>query len=136
MGENITSFDMAIEVFTAEKLLEWSFGAIVGKLTEGAIAALWGAIRQRLQQEPIAEAEIVEVEQNYSQESLKKLIPFLQVEMLKDPQFNQNLQQLAQEVAKSSQDTFILNVSNPQNSPVAGEHKGDIIYGDKINVKK
>ena len=128
---------MALELFTAEKIAELAFGAVIetgaGKLTEGAIAKgkqLWQKIRNRLKGEPTAEAALVEVEQNHSKEHLAQVVPFLQVEMLKDSQFAHEIQTLAQEITNvGSQDNITINVENPQSSPVVGKQAGT---GSKI----
>ncbi len=104
---------MTPETFTAAKILELAFGAIiktgVGKLTEGAIAKgkeLWQKIKQRFQGEPAIEAALLEVETNQSKEVLlQQVVPFLQVEMLKDKQFAQEIQQLAQQIVNINQST-------------------------------
>ncbi len=121
---------MALELFTAEKIAELAFGAVIGtgagKLTEGAIAKgkqLWQKIRNRLKGEPTAEAALVEVEQNHSKEHLAQVVPFLQVEMLKDPQFAQEIQTLAQEITNvGSQDNIeTKDFEAHDNAAVAGK---------------
>lgn len=93
---------MAIELFTAEKLLEFAFSAVVAmgveKLTQEPAAQLWRAIRNRLQGEPVTKTAIAGVERHNSREALSQLVPFLQVEMVRDPQFKQELQQLAHQI--------------------------------------
>ncbi|MGK7951844.1 MAG: hypothetical protein AB4368_24410 [Xenococcaceae cyanobacterium] len=94
---------MSIELFTAEKLLEMALGAIVGGATTGGVTRLWQIIKNRLRQnEPVIEGEIVELEQNPSQEKLKSLEPFLHVEMRKDRLFAEEISKLAQEIAKAN----------------------------------
>lgn len=92
-----------IELFTAAKLLEIALSAVVGKAaTEGA-TRLWQTIKNRLlQNQPVIEAEIVELEQNPTQENLKPLEPFLQVEMHKDKLFAEEISKLAREIAQAS----------------------------------
>lgn len=94
---------MIIELFTAEKLLEMALGAIVGgATTEGGIR-LWQAIKNRLlKNQPVIEAEIVELEQHPTRENLKPLEPFLHVEMHKDKLFAEEISKLAQEIAKAN----------------------------------
>ena len=70
---------MSIELFTAEKLLEMALAGIVGGATTEGVTRLWQTIKNRLgQNQPDIEAEIVELEQNPSQEKLKSLEPFPQ----------------------------------------------------------
>ncbi len=127
---------MTLELFTAQKIAELAFGAVVetsvGKLTEGAIAntkQLWQKIRDKLKGEPAAEAALVEIEQNHSREHLAQILPFLQVEMIKDPQFAQEIKKLAQEINTENQENITINVENPQSSPVVGKQEGQ---GNKI----
>ena len=94
---------MSIELFTAEKLLEMALGGIAGNAASEGVKRLWQAIKNRLgQNQPVIEAEIVELEQNPSQEKLKSLEPFLQVEMYKDKLFAEEISKLAQEISKAS----------------------------------
>ncbi len=94
---------MSIELFTAEKLLEMALGAIVGGATTEGVTRLWQTIKNRLRKnQPVIEAEIVELEQNPTQENLKPLEPFLQVEMHKDRLFAEEISKLAKEIAKAS----------------------------------
>lgn len=93
---------MSIELFTAEKLLEMALGAVVGDATSGLTKSLWTRISDRLRKnQPVIEAEIVELEQNPTREKLKQLEPFLQVEMHKDRLFAEEITKLAREIAKA-----------------------------------
>ena len=93
---------MSIELLAAGKLLDMALGGIVGNAaTEGA-TRLWQTIRNRLLQNQPIEAEIVELEQNPSQENLKPLEPFLQVEMHKHRLFAEEISKLAREIAKAN----------------------------------
>ena len=137
---------MALELFTAEKIAELAFGAVIetgaGKLTEGAIAKgkqLWQKIRNRLKGEPTAEAALVEVEQNHSKEHLAQVVPFLQVEMLKDSQFAHEIQILAQEITNTgSQDNITMNVEAHDSSAVVGKAEGQMQFfgGTHTHEKK
>lgn len=107
---------MVLEVFTAAKILEIAFTAVIetsaGNLTGGAIAKakqLWQKIGDRLKGEPTAEAALVKVESEQSKDDLELVVPFLQVEMIKDKQFAQELQTLAQQFNQ-------LNISNTQDN--------------------
>jgi hypothetical protein len=94
---------MALELFTAEKLLEMALSAIVGDAASGGVNLLWQQIKNRLlKSQPVIEAEIIELEQNPSQENLKLLEPCLQDEMDKDKLFAAELNKLAQEIAQAS----------------------------------
>ncbi|MDJ0634891.1 MAG: hypothetical protein QNJ34_17005 [Xenococcaceae cyanobacterium MO_188.B29] len=92
---------MSIELLAAEKLLEMALGAIVGGATTEGVIRLWQAIKNRLLKNQPIEAEIVELEQNPTQENLKRLEPFLQVEMYKDKLFAEEISKLAQEIAQA-----------------------------------
>ena len=94
---------MSIELFTAEKLLEMALGGIAGNAASESVTRLWQAIKNRLRKnQPVIEAEIVELEQNPSQENLKRLEPFLHVEMRNDTQFAEEISKLAKEIAKAN----------------------------------
>ncbi|MDJ0594070.1 MAG: hypothetical protein QNJ72_29525 [Pleurocapsa sp. MO_226.B13] len=94
---------MSIELLTAEKLLEMALGGIAGNAASEGVKRLWQAIENRLRKnQPVIEAEIVELEQNPTQEKLKSLEPFLQVEMYKDKLFAEEISKLAQEIAKAN----------------------------------
>ncbi len=93
---------MSIELLTAEKLLEMALGGIAGNAASEGVIRLWQTIKNRLRKnQPVIEAEIVELEQNPSQEKLKSLEPFLQVEMYKDKLFAEEISKLAQEINKA-----------------------------------
>jgi hypothetical protein len=98
---------MSLEI-TAGKLLEMALSSIVGNAASGGVNLLWQQIKTRLlKNQPDIEAEIVEVEQNPTQENLKSLEPFLQVEMHKDKLFAEEISKLAREMAnQNSGDTI------------------------------
>ena len=93
-------------MLTAAAIAKLAFDAAIqtgaGKLTEAGIAKgkqLWQKIRGKLKGEPAVEAALIEVENNKSQEILEQqVVPFLQVAMLKDPQFAQEIQNIAQQI--------------------------------------
>jgi endonuclease/exonuclease/phosphatase family metal-dependent hydrolase len=94
--------------FTAAKLLDMALGGIVGNNASEGVQRLWQIIRNRLSQNySVMEAEIVKLEENPSQENLKPLEPFLQVEMHKDKLFAEEISKLAREIAsQNSGDTI------------------------------
>ena len=93
---------MSIELLAAGKLLDIAVGAIVKDAASGGTKLLWQTIKNRLLKNQPVEAEIVELEQNPTQENLKPLEPFLQVEMHKDKLFAEEISKLAREIAKTS----------------------------------
>jgi len=93
--------------------------------TEAAIAKaqqLWSAIRQRFQAEPTVNQAIVQAEQERSFSILEQqVLPFLQVEMLKDSNFATVLQTLATELQQSlkiSEETIAMNANAYDQSTV------------------
>ena len=121
--------------WTAAKILELVFGKVIEtgaqKLTEGALAKgkqLLGKIRDKLKGKPTAEAALVKVESG-SKDDLKKVVPFLEVEMLEDEPFAQEIQTLAHEFQQEinispSQDAINMNVDARDNSVVIGKAEG------------
>ena len=105
-----------IETLTAAAIAKIAFDGVIktsaGKLTEAALEKgkqLWQKIRGKVKEEGVTEAVLVEVEQNKSSQILEEqVVPFLQVSMLKDPQFAQEIQNIAQqfnqEIKTTSQD--------------------------------
>ncbi len=94
---------MSLELLAGEKILDIAFSAIVGDAASEGGKLLWRKIKDRLgQNQPVIEAEIVELEQNPTQENLKPLEPFLQVEMHKDKLFAEEISKLAREIANAS----------------------------------
>ncbi len=95
-----------IETLTAEAIAQLAFDGVIqagaGKLTEAALAKcqqLWQKIRGKVKEEGVAEAVLVDVEKNKSSQILEeKVVPFLQAAMLKDPQFTQEIQNIAQQI--------------------------------------
>ena len=105
--------------------------------TEAAIAKaqqLWSAIRQRFQAEPTVTQAIVQAEQERSFSVLEQqVLPFLQVEMLKDSNFATVLQTLATELQQSlkiSQETIAMNANAYDQSTVKQVGK---IEADTVN---
>ncbi len=95
-----------VETLTAGAIAELAFDAViqagVGKLKEAALEKgkqLWQKIRGKVKEEGVTETVLVDVENKKSQEILKQqVVPFLQVAMLKDPQFAQEIQNIAQQI--------------------------------------
>ncbi len=95
-----------IETLTAGAIAKLAFDAVVeagvGKLKDVALEKgkqLWQKIRGKVKEEGVAEAVLVEVEQNKSSQILEdQVVPFLQVAMLKDPQFAQEIQNIAKQI--------------------------------------
>ncbi len=95
-----------IETLTAAAIAKLAFDGVIqagaGKLTEAALAKcqqLWQKIRGKVKEEGVSEAVLVEVENKKSQEILEQqVVPFLQVAMLKDPQYAQEIQHIAQQI--------------------------------------
>ncbi len=92
---------MLAELAAAE-IAKIAFEAVIGKLTEGAMdkgVELWKKIKQKLQKEPAAAQVLAAAKQTKSEAMIEQqVVPFLQVEMLKDPNFAQEIQTLAQQI--------------------------------------
>ena len=118
---------MSIELLAAGKLLDIAVGAIVGDAASGGTKLLWQTIKNRLLKNQPIEAEIVELEQNPTQENLKPLEAFLQVEMHKDKLFAEEISKLAREIANaSSGDTIEMKEFEAKdNTAVIGKAEGN-----------
>jgi hypothetical protein len=132
---------MSIELFTAEKLLEMALSSIVGDAASGLTKSLWTKIRDRLRKnQPVIEAEIVELEQNPTPENLKPLESFLQVEMHKDRLFAEEISKLAREIAKAnSGDNITVREIKAEHGGVAAgkiDAPGSRIGGVDLNLGK
>ena len=114
---------------TAAAIAKLAFDAVIqtgaGKLTEAALEKgkqLWQKIRGKVKEEGVTEAVLVEVEKNKSSKILEeKVVPFLQVAMLKDPQFAQEIQNIAQqfnqEIQEGSKDNIqVTAISHDQST--------------------
>jgi hypothetical protein len=98
---------MSLELIAAGTLLEMALGGIVGDAASEGAKRLWQMIKNRLLQNQPIEAEIVELEQNPTQENLKLLESFLKDEMDKDNKFAEDISKLAREIAtQNSGDTI------------------------------
>jgi hypothetical protein len=119
---------MFMETFTTAKILEFVVGAVITMGVENIPAAtkkLWQTIRNRLQNKPVAVTAIREIEENKSQGQIANLMPFLDVEMLSDDTFKQEVHQLAEAAMNQDKDIINQTVINPQNSPTTGKIEGD-----------
>ena len=113
---------MTVEALTAAAIAKLAFNGVIqagaGKLTEAALdksRQLWQKIREKLQEDSSAKAAIAEVEKQKSQEILEQqVVPFLQVAMLKDSQFAQEIKNIARQINQEnhagSQDNITMNV--------------------------
>ncbi|VEP16336.1 conserved hypothetical protein [Hyella patelloides LEGE 07179] len=134
---------MSLELLAAEKLLEMALSAIVGDAASEGAKLLWQKIKDRLLQnhQPVIEAEIVELEQNQNltQENLKPLKPFLEVEMLKDRLFAEEISKLGREIANAiSSDTIEMKgFVAKDNAAVVGKAEGtQQFFGGTHNHEK
>jgi hypothetical protein len=119
-----------IETLTAAAIAKLAFDAAIqagaGKLTEAAIEKgkqLWQKIRGKVKEEGVKETTLVEVENQKSLDVLEQqVVPFLQVAMLKDPQFDRDIQNIAQQINQeieiSSQDKISINATAHDQSTV------------------
>ena len=138
-----------IETLTAAAIAKLAFDAVIqtgaGKLTETGIEKskqLWQKIRGKVKEEGVTEAVLVEVENTKSQEILEKqIVPFLQVAMLKDQEFDQEIQSIAQkinqEIQEGSEDNITFhNIDARQGGAVVGKAEGEIqnFGGTHINL--
>ncbi|MBE9246275.1 hypothetical protein IQ223_17730 [Microcystis aeruginosa LEGE 00239] len=116
---------MLAELAAAE-IAKIAFEAVIGKLTEGAMdkgVELWQKIKQKLQKEPTAAQVLAAAEQTKSEAMIEQqVVPFLQVEMLKDPNFAQEIQTLAQQIKQvinsGNQENIDMNATAYDNSTV------------------
>ena len=103
---------------TATAIAKLAFDAVIqtgaGKLTEAALEKgkqLWQKIRGKVKEEGVTEAVLVEVEKNKSSQILEeKVVPFLHVAMLKDSQFAQEIQNIAQQINQEVQEVSKDNI--------------------------
>ena len=116
---------MLAELAAAE-IAKIAFEAVIGKLTEGSMdkgVELWQKIKQKLQKEPTAAKVLAAAEQTKSEAMIEQqVVPFLQVEMLKDPNFAQEIQTLAQQIKQvinsGNQENIAMNATAYDNSTV------------------
>ncbi|WP_044033975.1 hypothetical protein [Microcystis aeruginosa] len=128
---------MLAELAAAE-IAKIAFEAVIGKLTEGAMdkgVELWQKIKQKLQKEPAAAKVLAAAEQTKSEAMIEQqVVPFLQVEMLKDPNFTQEIQILAQQIKQvinsGNQESIAMNATAYDNSTVKMVGK---IEADTVN---
>lgn len=98
---------------TAAEIAKIAFEAAIGKLAEGALSLgmqLWNKIKHKLQGEATVKAALIEAEKTKSEDIIQQqVVPFLQVEMLKDTAFAQEIQTLAQQIKQ------VVNTGNQEN---------------------
>ncbi|MGK7893790.1 MAG: hypothetical protein AB4372_09235 [Xenococcus sp. (in: cyanobacteria)] len=67
---------------------------------------LWQKIRGKVKEEGVTEDVLLELEKQKSQEILEQqIVPFLQVAMLKDSQFAQDIQDIAEQIKQETKAT-------------------------------
>jgi hypothetical protein len=128
---------MLAELAAAE-IAKIAFEAVIGKLTEASMdkgVELWQKIKQKLQKEPTAAKVLAAAEQTKSEAMIEQqVVPFLQVEMLKDPNFAQEIQTLAQQIKQvinsGNQENIAMNATAYDNSTVKQVGK---IEADTVN---
>ena len=124
-----------IETLTAAAIAQLAFDGVIqagaGKLTEAGLEKgkqLWQKIRGKVKEEGVAEAALVEVEKNKSQEILEQqVIPRLHEAMLKDPQFAHEVQHIAQQINQE------IEVGSQDNIPVTAASHG---HSKQYNIVK
>lgn len=126
---------------TAQQILEFVVSAVITMGVENLPAAtkkLWSTIRNRLQSQPVAVTAIEGIEENQSQNEIPKLTSFLDVEMLSDETFKQEVHQLAEVAMNQDRDIIKQTVITPQSSPVVGKQEGtnNQIIGTQVNLGK
>lgn len=137
-----------IETLTAAAIAKLAFDAAIqtgaGKLTEAAIEKgkqLWQKIRGKVKEEGASETALAEVEKERSPKILEQqVVPFLQVAMLKDPQFAQEIQNIAQQINQEIHEGSKDNVTQRDftardNAAVVGKvEKAQNIGGTHFNL--
>lgn len=106
--------------FAFDEFVKSGAGEVAKKAVGGAIEQLRSTIRKRFAGNKKAEEAIVKIEEERSPEALNKLSVYLDDEM-DDPQFNQTLQQLAQQViniGKQEQNSAQFNIDARDNARV------------------
>lgn len=117
-----------MEVFTTAKILEFVVGAVITMGVENLPSAtrkLWQTIRNRLQNQPIPQVAIGEIEENNSTEQIPNLAPFLDVEMLNDETFKQEVQQLAKEAMNQDKETINIHIAKAEKSTIVGKQEAE-----------
>ena len=110
----------AIAKLAFDEFVKSGAGEVAKKAVGGAIEQSRSTIRKRFAGNQKAEEAIVKIEQERSPEALNKLSVYLDDEM-DDPQFNQTLQQLAQQViniGKQEQNSAQFNIDARDNARV------------------
>ncbi|GAB4525645.1 MAG: hypothetical protein Tsb0014_05130 [Pleurocapsa sp.] len=115
---------MSLGLLTAKALLSMVLGGIVGNAASDGVRGLgkqlWQTIKNRLlQNQPTIEAEIINFEQNPTQENAKLLEAFLQVEMHKDKIFAEVISNLGREMAQASGENITIRDIKAESNGVA-----------------
>ena len=117
-----------METFTTAKILEFVVGAVITIGVESlptATKKLWQTVRNRLQNQPVAQVAIAEIEENNSPNQIPNLAPFLDVEMLSDETFREEVQQLAKEAMNQDKATINIHVAKAEKSTVVGKQEAE-----------
>lgn len=129
-GKNMTTLEIL------KIVLEAMAKAGAGEMAKGTVELgkkLWQKIRERLSGKPVATAALVEAEKSQSEEPLAKVVPFLEVAMLEDEQFANEVkniaQQIKQEINAGNQTNIQINANayHQSTQKVVGEIKADTV---------
>ena len=135
---------------TAAEIAKLAFGGVIqasaGALSQVAIERakkLWQKIREKFQGNPMAEEALKDAESQRSPDILEQeVVPLLQVAMRKDPQFAQEIQNLAQEInqeikAESQTNVTMSDFEARDRSVVIGSFEGQAgsIGGQHVQKK-
>ncbi len=129
----------AIAKLAFDEFVKSGAGEVAKKAVGGAIEQLRSAIRKRFEKNQKGQEAIGQIEKEGSSEALTTLAISLDYEM-RDPQFAQTLQQLAQQViniGKQEQSTTAIKVETRDNSTantvgvLNNSGSGDTVLGNK-----
>ena len=129
---------MSLELLAAGTLLDMALGGIVGDVASEGAKKLWKTIRSRLvQNQPTIEAEIVEIEQNHTQEKRELIKAYLKAEMLRDNAFAEAISKLGHEIANTVKgDTIEQKDFEAENVIGKAEGNQQFFGGKHIHEKK
>ena len=96
---------------TAAAISELVFNTVIQTVTRKPTEAilekaqkLWLKIRGKVKEEGVTESVLLELENQKSQQILEQqIVPFLQAAMLKDPQFAEEIQNIAKQIKQETQ---------------------------------
>ena len=127
---------MSMELLTAAEILNKALGGIVAVTAGGGAKVLWQKIKNRLQKDNSLEPTIAELEQNPTQENLKLLEAFLQVEMHRDKIFAEEISKLAREIAQANSGDTIeqKEFEAKDNATVVGKAKGNQLFFGETHI--